>query len=72
MFSSPVIAGLVTYSMLTRCPAGKRLAPTMAVVLPLYRRDGALLLADDEAALLISMNSLGPLSRNSCLRTPTR
>ncbi len=43
--------------MLTRCPAGKRLAPMLTVVVPLYRRDGDLDLSDTEAAILMSMSA---------------
>ena len=49
-FSPPVLAGLVTAWGLTRCPAGKRLAPMLAVVVPLLRRDGELVLSDQEAS----------------------
>ena len=43
--------------MLTRAPAGKRLAPMLATVVPLLRRDGDIVLNDDEAALLVSMSA---------------
>jgi hypothetical protein len=56
-FSPPVLAGLVTAWGLTRCPAGKRLAPMLAVVVPLLRRDGELVLSDQEAAVLVSMSA---------------
>jgi hypothetical protein len=42
--------------MLTRAPAGKRLAPMLTTVVPLLRRDGDIVLSDDEAALLVSMS----------------
>ena len=41
---------------LTRTPAGKRLAPMLATVVPLLRRDGEIVLNDAEAALLVSMS----------------
>jgi hypothetical protein len=56
-FSAPALAGLVTAWVLTPCPAGKRLAPMLAVVVPLLRRDGELALSDEEAALLVSMSA---------------
>lgn len=39
-----------------RCPAGKRLAPMLAVLVPMLRRDGELDGTDDEAALLVAMS----------------
>jgi len=56
-FPAPVLAGLATAWVLTRCPAGKRLAPMLAVIVPLLRRDGELALGDEEAALLVSMSA---------------
>ncbi|MHB8438678.1 MAG: DDE-type integrase/transposase/recombinase [Acidimicrobiales bacterium] len=55
-FPSHVIACLATCWMLTRAPAGKRLAPMLATVVPLLRRDGDIVMTDDEAALLVSMS----------------
>ena len=55
-FGPHVISCLVTCWMLTRAPAGKRLAPMLEVVVPLLRRDGDIVLTDDEAALLVSMS----------------
>ena len=55
-FAPHVIACLVTCWMLTRAPAGKRLAPMLEVVVPLLRRDGDIVLSDNEAALLVSMS----------------
>ena len=52
-----VIACLVTCWILTRTPAGKRLAPMLSTIVPLLRRDGDIELDDDEAALLISMSA---------------
>ena len=42
---------------LTRYPAGKRLAPMLETVITLLRRDGDLLLSDDDATLLSSMSA---------------
>jgi transposase InsO family protein len=55
-FPPHVIACLATCWMLTRAPAGKRLAPMLATVVPMLRRDGEITLNDDEAALLVSMS----------------
>jgi len=55
-FTPHVIACLATCWMLTRAPAGKRLAPMLATVVPMLRRDGEITLNDDEAALLVSMS----------------
>ena len=38
-------------------PAGKRLAPMLAVLVPMLRRDGELDLTDAEAALLVAMSA---------------
>ena len=56
-FPAPVVVALAICWMLTRCPAGKRLAPMLATVVPLYRRDGDLELSDEQAALLVSMSA---------------
>jgi hypothetical protein len=56
-FSPQTIAALVICWRLTRAPAGKRLAPMLATVVPLLRRDGEISLSDDDAALLISMSA---------------
>lgn len=56
-FSPHLIACLATCWMLMRAPAGKRLAPMLATVVPLLRRDGEIVLSDAEAALLISISA---------------
>ena len=40
-----------------RCPAGKRLAPMLAMLVPMLRRDGELDLSDTEAGLLVAMSA---------------
>jgi hypothetical protein len=55
-FGPHLIACLTTCWILTRTPAGKRLAPMLVTVVPLLRRDGDIVLTDDEAALLVSMS----------------
>jgi integrase-like protein len=55
-FPPHVIACLATCWVLLRAPTGKRLAPMLEVVVPLLRRDGDIVLSDDEAALLVSMS----------------
>jgi hypothetical protein len=56
-FSPAVVAALATCWMLCRCPAGKRLAPMLATIVPLFVRDGDIMLSDAEAALLVSMSA---------------
>jgi hypothetical protein len=56
-FPPGVIEALgVTWSLL-RCPAGKRLAPMLAAVVPMLRRDGDLICSDEDAALLTTMSA---------------
>jgi hypothetical protein len=43
--------------MLCRCPAGKRLAPMLATIVPLFVRDGDIMLSEAEAALLVAMSA---------------
>ena len=57
LYGAHVVACLVVCWSLTRMPAGKRLAPMLATVVPLLRRDGDIVLSDDEAALLVSMSA---------------
>lgn len=52
-----VIAALITCWAVLRAPAGKRLAPMLAVLVPILRRDGELDLTDDEADLLCRMSA---------------
>ena len=57
LYGARVIACLVICWTLTRAPSGKRLAPMLATVVPLLRRDGDIVLSDDDAALLVSMSA---------------
>ena len=52
-----VTTALVKCWAVLRAPAGKRLAPILAVLVPLLRRDGELDLTDVEAALLVRMSA---------------
>jgi len=52
-----IIAALVFCWAVLRAPAGKRLAPMLAVLVPILRRDGELDLTDEEAALLVRMSA---------------
>ena len=52
-----VITALVKCWAVLRAPAGKRLAPMLAVLVPILRRDGELDLSDVEAALLVKMSA---------------
>jgi len=57
LYGPRIIAALVTCWAVLRAPAGKRLAPMLAVLVPILRRDGELDLSDDEAALLVGMSA---------------
>jgi transposase InsO family protein len=57
LYGPRIMVALVTCWAVLRAPAGKRLAPMLAVLVPLLRRDGELDLTDDEAALLIKMSA---------------
>ena len=50
-------SALVLIWTLSRCPAGKRLSPMLAVLVVVLRRDGDLDLSDADAALLASMSA---------------
>jgi transposase InsO family protein len=52
-----IIAALITCWAVLRAPAGKRLAPMLAVLVPILGRDGELDLTDEEAALLMRMSA---------------
>jgi len=52
-----VTVALVKCWAVLRAPAGKRLAPMLAVVVPLLRRDGELDLTGAEAALLVRISA---------------
>ena len=56
-YGPEVIAALAIVWTLTRAPAGKRLAPMLAVLVPLLRRDGDLDITDDQAELLCAMSA---------------
>ena len=52
-----VVGALITCWAVLRAPAGKRLAPMIAVRVPILRRYGELDLTDREAALLVAMSA---------------
>jgi hypothetical protein len=56
LYPASVISALELCWRVGRMPAGKRLAPMLAVLVPLLRRDGELELTDAEAALLLAMS----------------
>ena len=56
-YSARVVSGLEQCWRVARCPAGKRLAPMLAVLVPMLRRDGELVLSDTEADLLMAMSA---------------
>jgi len=55
-YPASVVSALELCWRVARHPAGKRLAPMLAVLVPLLRRDGELELSDEEAALLMAMS----------------
>ena len=57
IYGPDLVAALAIIWMLMRCPAGKRMAPMLPVVVPMLRRDGDLVLTDEQAKLLCSMSS---------------
>ncbi|MGH8997411.1 MAG: integrase catalytic domain-containing protein [Acidimicrobiales bacterium] len=57
VYSARVVSALELCWRAARQPAGKRLAPMLAVLVPLLRRDGELDLDDDEARLLCAMSA---------------
>ena len=57
VYGARVSAALTKCWAVLRGPAGKRLAPMLAVLVPLLRRDGELDLTDVEAALLVRMSA---------------
>ncbi len=52
-----IVVALIKCWAVLRAPAGKRLAPMLATLVPVLRRDGELDLSDEESALLISMSA---------------
>src|SRR5688572_10001402 len=56
-YGPQIVAGLVTCWMLSRTPAGKRLAPMLSALVPLLQRDGDIVLTETEAALLMQMSA---------------
>ena len=56
-YGSAVTKALVKCWAVLRAPAGKRLAPMLAVVVPMLRRDNELTLTDAEAALLVRISA---------------
>ena len=57
VYNTAIIAALVMCWTVTRAPAGKRLAPMLAIWVPLLRRDGDIEITEQEAALLINMSA---------------
>ena len=55
-YGANVVAALAVAWLLMRCPAGKRLAPMLPLVVPMLRRDGDLVVSDEVAALLCAMS----------------
>ena len=56
-YGPAVTKALVKCWAVLRAPSGKRLAPMLAVLVPMLRRDNELVLSDEEAALLVRMSA---------------
>lgn len=56
VYSSLIVSALELVWRVARCPAGKRLAPMLVVLVPMMRRDGEIDLTDDQADLLVAMS----------------
>lgn len=57
IYNAAVIAALVMCWTVARAPSGKRLAPMLAIWVPLLQRDGEIDLSDEDAALLVNMSA---------------
>ena len=57
IYGEPIVAALTTCWAVLRAPAGKRLAPMLATLVPVLRRDEELDLTDLQAALLMGMSA---------------
>ena len=57
LYSAKAVSALELCWRVARCPAGKRLAPMLPVLVPLLRRDSELELTDAEAELLVAMSA---------------
>jgi hypothetical protein len=56
VYDTTIIAALTTCWAVARNPAGKRLAPLLATLVPMLRREGLLVLDDTQSALLVAMS----------------
>ena len=56
-YSPRLVSALEQCWRVARCPAGKRLAPMLAMLVAMLRRDGELDLSDAEAGLLVAMSA---------------
>lgn len=52
-----IFVALITRWAVLRVPPGKRLVPTLPILVPVLRREGDLDLSDEEAALLMRMSA---------------
>jgi hypothetical protein len=57
VYTPEVVSALELCWRTARCPAGKRLAPMLAVLVPMLRRDDEVVLTDDQAVLLVAMSA---------------
>lgn len=57
IYSSRIVSALELVWRVARCPAGKRLAPMLVLLVPMLRRDDEIDLTDQEANQLIAMSA---------------
>lgn len=56
IYGAALLPALIMCWTLSRGPSGKRLAPMLRVMVPMWRRDGDLVIDDSDAALLVQMS----------------
>ncbi len=57
VYTAEVVSALELCWRAARCPAGKRLAPMLVVLVPMLRRDGEVDLTDEQTGLLVGMSA---------------
>lgn len=57
IYEESIVEALTTCWAVLRGPAGKRLAPMLASLVPTLRRDQELVLTDEQAVLLMAMSA---------------
>lgn len=57
VYGRDIVAALALSRAVLRAPAGKRLAPMLTTVVPMLRREGALVVNDARVGLLVAMSA---------------